>query len=100
MLKKMLSLLKNVNIKFRFTDGWEGYKRLLPFEKHIVGKKHMQTIEWRNLNFRTRIKRLARKTICFPSWKNSMIKSLELTLTSMNFKLSASLRHYPQIKNH
>ena len=32
---------------------------------HTVGKANTQTIERKHLIFRTRIKRLARKTICF-----------------------------------
>ena len=35
----------------------------LPSDKHVVGKLYTQRIERENLNLRTRIKRLARKTI-------------------------------------
>ncbi|EMV37610.1 putative transposase [Escherichia coli 5-366-08_S4_C2] len=34
-------------------------------EKHLTGKLFTQRIERNNLTLRTRIKRLARKTICF-----------------------------------
>ncbi len=34
-------------------------------DKHEVGKQHMQKIESKHTNLRARIKRLARKTICF-----------------------------------
>jgi IS1 family transposase len=34
-------------------------------EFHTVGKRHTQTIERKHLTLRTRIKRLARRTICF-----------------------------------
>ena len=47
------------------TDGWEAYQRYLPEDKHLITKRYTQSIERQNLNFRTRIKRLARKTICF-----------------------------------
>lgn len=68
-LKKLLTLLKGFDIRFWFTDDWGSYKRLLPPEKHIVSKKFTQMIERRNLNLRTRIKRLMRKTICFSKSK-------------------------------
>ena len=41
------------------------HERHLDENTHIVGKKNTQKIERKNLNFRTWIKRLARKTICF-----------------------------------
>ena len=34
-------------------------------QKHEVGKQNMQKIESKHINLRTRIKRLARRTICF-----------------------------------
>ena len=39
--------------------------RLLDQPHHIVGKANTQRIERKHLTLRTRIKRLARKTICF-----------------------------------
>ncbi len=34
-------------------------------KQHTVGKRYIQKIERKHLTYRTRIKRLARKTICF-----------------------------------
>lgn len=48
-----------------FTDDWGSYSKLIPPDKHVVGKCHTQRIENKNLLFRMRIKRLARKIICF-----------------------------------
>ncbi|WP_268630610.1 IS1 family transposase, partial [Escherichia coli] len=39
--------------------------RVVPKNKHLTGKIFTQRIERNNLTLRTRIKRLARKTICF-----------------------------------
>jgi len=64
-LGKLLSLLDNFPINKYYTDNWGGYERLLPREKHIIGKDETWKIERKNLNFRTHIKRLSRKTICF-----------------------------------
>ena len=64
-LKSLLAKLKDFRITLYFTDGWGSYERLLEQEKHVVGKRYTQQIERCNLNFRTRVKRLARKTICF-----------------------------------
>nr|WP_152557028.1 IS1 family transposase [Endozoicomonas montiporae] len=43
----------------------EVFKELKTLLKPIIGKANTQKIERKNLNFRTWIKRLARKTICF-----------------------------------
>lgn len=47
------------------TDEWGSYTRKLPKEKYLTGKIFTQRIERNNLTLRTRIKRLARRTICF-----------------------------------
>jgi insertion element IS1 protein InsB len=48
-----------------YTDGWGAYRRHLDPSTHTVGKQQTQKIERKPLTFRTRIKRLTRKTICF-----------------------------------
>ena len=47
------------------TDEWGSYNRELPKEKNLTGKIFTQRIERNNLTLRTRIKRLARRTISF-----------------------------------
>ena len=64
-LRQLLNLLQPFNFRLFCTDDWGAYQRLLPEEKHLITKKYTQSIERQNLNFRTHIKRLARKTICF-----------------------------------
>ena len=47
------------------SDDWGSYAREVQSEMHLTGKIFTQRIERNNLTLRTRIKRLARKTICF-----------------------------------
>lgn len=47
------------------SDNWSSYAREVPKEKHLTGKIFTQRIARNNLTRRTRIRRLARKTICF-----------------------------------
>jgi insertion element IS1 protein InsB len=47
------------------TDGWPSYRRVIPQSRHFVSKGGTLRIERHNLNFRTRIKRLQRRSICF-----------------------------------
>ena len=64
-LIQLKRLLAPFNITTYFTDGLGAYQRALPPEQHVIGKRNTQKIERLFLTFRTRIKRLARKTICF-----------------------------------
>ncbi|MDO9424204.1 MAG: IS1 family transposase [Methylobacter sp.] len=63
--KKLKALLQAFNITRYYTDDWGAYERHLDTAKHQVGKRNTQKIERKNLNPRTWIKRLTRKTICF-----------------------------------
>lgn len=63
--RELLTLLTPFNIGMITSDDWGGYAREVPKEKHLAGKIFTQRIERNNLTLRTRIKRLARKTICF-----------------------------------
>ena len=63
--QKLKNLLEPFNITQYYTDDWGAYERNLEPERHVVSKSNTQKIERKNLNFRTWIKRLARKTICF-----------------------------------
>jgi insertion element IS1 protein InsB len=63
--KALKALLEPLGISRYYTDDWGAYERHLDSEKYEVGKRNTQKIERKNLNFRTWIKRLTRKTICF-----------------------------------
>jgi len=58
-------LLKPLNIERYYTDDWGSYSKYIPSHQHQIGKDETWKIERKNLNFRTHIKRLNRKTICF-----------------------------------
>ena len=61
----MKQLLKPFGITRYYTDYWGTYERQLAPEVHYPGKRSTQRIERKHLALRTRIKRLARKTLCF-----------------------------------
>jgi insertion element IS1 protein InsB len=64
-LKALMDRLTPFGIQQFYTDAWGAYLRLLEAAHHTVGKANTQRIERKHLTLRTRIKRLARKTICF-----------------------------------
>lgn len=63
--ERLLAKLAGCQVLRYCTDEWESYEKLLPEERHWVGKGATQGIERQNLNFRTHLKRYQRKTICF-----------------------------------
>ena len=63
--KQFKKLLKPFGIKRYYTDGYACYAAHIACSKHTVGKDNTQRIERKNLTLRTRIKRFARKTICY-----------------------------------
>lgn len=64
-LLKLLELVKDYDISMFYVDGNPVYPKCIPSEKLTVSKKNTQQIERAHLTLRTRLKRLARKTICF-----------------------------------
>ena len=65
MFLKLKALLAPFGITRYYTDKAGVSQRHLPPAQHTVGKVTMQKIERKHLTLRTRIKRLARKTLCF-----------------------------------
>jgi insertion element IS1 protein InsB len=62
---QLKQLLAPFGISRFYTDDWGTYQRHLTSEQHAFGKDNTQKIERKHLTLRTRIKRLARKTLCF-----------------------------------
>ncbi len=65
--RRLLSLLKSAQIRVSkwITDAWWAYFDCLDQSLRIESKALLQSLERKHLTLRTRIKRLARKTICF-----------------------------------
>ena len=73
MLWELLDLVYNLNLDVIavYSDDNYTYHDIIPPDVLVTGKRNTQRIERKHLTFRTRLKRLARKTICYS-------KSLEM----------------------
>jgi IS1 family transposase len=80
--RELKTLLEPFGFRTFYTDHWGAYSRNLSASEHIQGKSNTQTIERKNLTLRTRIKRLARKTICFS--KSELLHDIVIAL-AINF---------------
>ncbi|EIC30459.1 transposase, IS1 family [Methylomicrobium album BG8] len=85
--KELKALLAPLNIARYFTDDWGAYGRHLAPSSHDVGKRNTQKIERKNLNFRTWIKRLARRTICFSKLELMHDTVIGLLINKLEFGL-------------
>ena len=77
---KLKALLAPFGITHYYTDKAGVYLRHLPSAQHTVGKLTMQKIERKHLTLRTRLKRLARKTLCFSRscLRHDLLSGLEM----------------------
>lgn len=63
--RELPALLTPFTVGMLTSDDWGSYARELPKDKPLTGTIFTQRIERNNQTLRTRIKRLARITICF-----------------------------------
>ena len=83
---KLLEYLENIPIDCYYTDDWGAYARNLPEAHHYIGKDRTWKIERKNLNFRTHLKRLNRKTICYSKSEEVHDKVIGMYIERYYFK--------------
>ncbi len=64
-LKMVVNTLLMASVKIIKTDKLNVYQSLIPSKQHIAKAYNINHIERNNLNLRTHLKRLSRRTICF-----------------------------------
>jgi IS1 family transposase len=83
-LQNLLEKLQALKITRFYSDNWESYQNLIPSYRHWIGKRGTQRIERQNLNFRTHLKRLQRRTICFSKSKQMLEAVVKLYIHQLN----------------
>ena len=83
--KQLKVMLEPFGIQRYYTDDWGAYERHLDTEQHHIGKQNTQKIERKNLNLRTWIKRLARRTICFSKLEKMHDTVIGLLINQVEF---------------
>jgi insertion element IS1 protein InsB len=86
---ELKTLLAPFGITQFYTDDWGMYSRHLDPAVHTVGKANTQRIERKHLTLRTRIKRLARRTICFS--KTALMHDTVIGLFINRFEFGLSI---------
>lgn len=90
-LKELLKKLKAVEIEEYCTDDWKAFKKVLPAEKHIIGKAYTKNIEGVNTSIRARNRRFVRKTTCFSKKKENHLAALNIMF---NYRNKQKAKHH------
>ena len=61
-----------------YTDDWDAFGKVLPKERHVVGKVHTTTIEQDNSNTRHHLGRMTRRTKVVSKKEEMVHASLKL----------------------
>jgi insertion element IS1 protein InsB len=82
---KALSVkLKAVEVDTFCTDDWKAFAKVLPADKHQIGKAYTRHIEGVNLCLRTRNRRVVRKTACFSKKQTNHDNAMKLVIYYRN----------------
>jgi insertion element IS1 protein InsB len=63
-----------------YTDDWEAFAKILPPERHVIGKTHTITIEQDNSNTRHHLGRMTRRTKVVSKKERMVYDSLKIWL--------------------
>jgi insertion element IS1 protein InsB len=60
--KRLYDKVKHLTTCTFYTDDWDAFAKVLPKDRHIIGKQHTVTIERDNSNTRHHLGRMTRRT--------------------------------------
>ncbi len=84
--RQLCQKLASCRVQEFYTDHWKSYAKCLDPQIHFIGKTGTQNIERKNLNFRTHLKRLQRRTIGFSKSTQMHYNVLKLYIHALNSK--------------
>ncbi len=87
-VRRLMMKLKKVEIETYATDHWESFKEVLPSQSHIAGKAFTKKIEGVNTWFRTRLRRLMRRTTGFSKKLLYHWSMMKIAITKRNQHVS------------
>ena len=60
--RRLYDKVKHLEYCTFYTDDWDAFSKILPYERHIIGKAHTIDIEHDNSNTRHHLGRFTRRT--------------------------------------
>lgn len=83
-VRKLYRKIKHLQVDWYCTDNWKAFAKVLPYDRHLIGKKFTKAIEGVNTNLRTRNRRMMRKTTCFSKSETNHLYAMRLSITYFN----------------
>ena len=83
-VRQLLKKLKDVEVEQYCTDHWKAFTKVLPAEKHKVGKDYTKNIEGVNNCLRARNRRFVRRTSCYSKKKENHEASINIMFSYRN----------------
>jgi IS1 family transposase/transposase-like protein len=90
-VRELVKKLKDVEIDEYCTDHWKAFTKVLPKEKHKIGKVYTKNIEGVNTCLRARNRRFVRKTTCFSKKKENHVAAVNLMF---NYRNKQKAKHH------
>jgi len=88
-VQKLYDQIKHLTNCLFYTDDWNAFKKVLPSDRHIIGKQHTHLIESDNANLRHYLGRFTRKTKIVSQSNQAVCNSIKLWLYA-HFEFSHS----------
>ena len=83
-VRRLYRQLLELEIGHFCTDNWPAFTKVLPPERHLIGKAYTSNIEGVNLCLRTRNRRMVRKTACFSKKEQNHYNAMKLVFYYRN----------------
>lgn len=83
-VKSLYEKLAGIEVGEYCTDEWRAFQKVLPAEKHRVGKEYTKHIEGVNTSLRARNRRLVRQTTCFSKNEKNHLSAINLMISYRN----------------
>ena len=83
-VRKLYRKLQGLEVDWFCTDKWKAFLKVLPYEKHLIGKKFTKAIEGVNTALRLRNRRINRKTTCFSKKEENHMYAMNITVSYFN----------------
>lgn len=78
-VRRLYSKIKHLPVDWYCTDKWKAFAKVLPFDRHLIGKKYTKA-----MNTSLRNRRMMRRTTCFSKKEAYHLAAMRLTVSYFN----------------
>ena len=90
--KRLYDKVKHLTSCIFYTDDWDAFAKVLPSERHVIGKEHTVDIERDNSNTRHHLGRFTRRTKVVSQLEHMVDITLRIWLAVTTTELFSTLQ--------